>query len=687
MKNIINRIYQNQSIIYKIFLFVMVVFSIVYFFPKGGKFKYEFQKGKPWQYETLLAPFDFSIQKTDDEISIEKQEIIGESNVYFEYKEEVKLTVQQKFSEVYDKIINEKGFQEVVESAIYKKTAKDLIEYIYKRGFVDTSVKDILSDNKVVLLRKQQEVSEIQYGKFITPNEILPLINSSLRNQIDHTYKSIITNVLTEVLVPNVFFDQKYTDKDLQELLNTISYTKGKVSTKELIIVRGDIVEGKKLEVLNSLKAEYTSQIWTKKNYVWILTGYIILVSLAMGMLMLFLYLDRKEIFENNTHVTFIFLNVLLMVFLETFIIKHMSEYLYVVPICILPIVMKAFFDARVALFSYLLMVLMLGFVVPNSFEYIYLQTIAGFVTILTVSDLHKRGNLFISVIKITLVYMLTYLAFYIIHEGGVSQIRSSYFGLFALNGVLSFLSVFLIWLYEKLFGLVSDITLLELSSTNSLLLRDLNEKAPGTFQHSMQVANLAEAAANEINANVMLVRTGALYHDIGKMLDPFYFTENQSTSVNPHNELSPKDSAKIIIGHVIEGIELAKKHRLPDRIIDFIRTHHGTSLVYYFYKKEQDANPDVKVNLDDFRYPGPIPFSKETSILMMCDAAEAASKSLSEPSATAIDELIERIIEKQKSEGQFLNANITLKEIESVKKVIKKKLKNIYHLRIEYPE
>lgn len=280
---------------------------------------------------------------------------------------------------------------------------------------------------------------------------------------------------------------------------------------------------------------------------------------------------------------------------------------------------------------------------------------------------------------------MLTYLAFYIIHEGGISQIKISYFGLFALNGVLSFLSVFLIWLYEKLFGLVSDVTLLELSNTNSVLLRELNEKAPGTFQHSMQVANLAEAAANAINANVMLVRTGALYHDIGKILSPFSFTENQTTGLNPHNELTPKDSAEIIINHVIKGIELAKKERLPDRIIDFIRTHHGTSLVYYFYKKELDTNPE-HLDIEDFRYPGPLPFSRETSILMMCDAAEAASKSLMNPTAVEIDELIEKIIEKQKVEGQFLNSNITLKEIEKVKKVIKKKLKNMHHVRIEYP-
>ncbi len=686
MKNIINSIYQNQSIIYKVFLFVIVVFSIVYFFPNGGQFKYEFQKGKPWQYKNLFAPFDFAIKKNTEELEVEKSTLIKKSNIYFVVNPKVAFEVAQKFERLFNQKITESGFELNYETAIYKKTATDFIHHVYKKGFVDVSQKEVLNPEKIVLLKNQQELIKTTYATLITPQEILPLINNVLKDQVSFAYKNLITNVLAEVLEPNLFYDDEYTQKEINEKLELLTYTKGKVAAKELIIARGDIVEGKKLEVLNSLKQEYESQIWTKKNYRWILTGYVILVSLAMGMLMLFLYLDRIEIFENNTKVTFIFLNVLLMVFLETLVIKHFSDYLYVVPVCILPIVFKTFFDSRLAMFAYSLMIIMLGFVVPNSFEYIYLQIIAGFATILTVSEIHKRGNLFISIIKITLVYMLTYLAFYIIHEGGVHQIKSNYFILFALNGVLSFLSVFLIWLYEKLFGLVSDITLLELSNTNSLLLRELNEKAPGTFQHSMQVANLAEAAANEINANVMLVRTGALYHDIGKILNPFYFTENQSTSVNPHHELSPKDSATIIIGHTLEGIELAKKYRLPDRVIDFIRTHHGTSLVYYFYKKELETNPEG-VNKDDFRYPGPLPFSKETCILMMCDAAEAASKSLQEPTATAIDELIERIIEKQKAEGQFLNANITLKEIESVKKVIKKKLKNIYHVRIEYPE
>jgi putative nucleotidyltransferase with HDIG domain len=330
---------------------------------------------------------------------------------------------------------------------------------------------------------------------------------------------------------------------------------------------------------------------------------------------------------------------------------------------------------------------LLLGYIVPNSFEFIYLHIIAGIVTILTVSELYKRANLFISVAQITLIYMITYFAFSIIREGNASQINLDYFMMFAVNGLLSFLSIILIYIYEKVFGLVSDVTLLELSNTNTKLLRELNEKAPGTFQHSMQVANLAEAAANEIGANSMLVRTGALYHDIGKMLNPMYFIENQSTGVNPHNDLSPRDSSQIITDHVIKGVELAKKYNLPDRIIDFIRTHHGTSSTYYFYKKEQELNPDTKIDIKKFQYQGPIPFSKETAILMMCDAAEAASKSIKNPTALLISDLIDKIIDKQMADNQFLNSDITFREIKVIKKVVKKKLMNMYHLRVEYPE
>jgi len=682
MKNIINKIYQNNSLIYKVFLFLITTVLIVYFFPKGGKFKYELQKGKPWHYENLYAPFDFAIQKSSELITSEKNEIIKNSKMYFEYNLELIDEVKKEMSARFKTAVSDSlYYEELLEQG------NSIVDVIYKEGFIvagsETRVEKANSD---VVLRKGNEIEEIRFDKFVFSKDLFRLIQSEIEENTSRLYKDIIISVLTEVVKPNVSFDQRFTEKALQGAISSISYTTGLISADQLIISRGDIVEGEKLAILNSLKEEYKSQIWSQSNYSWIVFGYTVLVALALLMLLLFLRKDRSEIFDDNTKVTFIFFNILLMIFLVTLTIKYRVDYLYVVPLSILPIVLKAFFDARLGLFTHVLTVLLLGFVVPNSFEFIYLQIIAGIVTILTVSELYKRANLFISVGQITLIYMLTYFAFSIIHEGNITKMKWDYFALFALNGVLSFLSLFLIWLYEKLFGLVSDVTLLELSNTNSKLLRDLNEKAPGTFQHSMQVANLAEAAANEIGANSMLVRTGALYHDIGKMVNPMYFTENQSTAVNPHDELPPKDSARIIIDHVLNGIELAKKNGLPDRIIDFIRTHHGTSTVYYFLKKEEEGNLD-SIKKEDFQYPGPIPFSKETAILMMSDAAEAASKSLKTPTAQSIDVLIDKITAKQMENGQFRNAAITFKEIETIKKVLKKKLKNIYHLRIEYPE
>jgi len=326
-----------------------------------------------------------------------------------------------------------------------------------------------------------------------------------------------------------------------------------------------------------------------------------------------------------------------------------------------------------------------LGFIVPNSFEYLFLQIIAGIVTILTVSELSKRANLFISVGQITLVYILGYFAFFIIQEGNVQLIEWKNFAYFILCGMITLFAFPLIYIYEKIFGLVSEVSLLELSNTNTKLLKELSNKAPGTFHHSLNVANLSEAAANEIGANSMLVRVGALYHDIGKIINATSFTENQLNAVNILEDLQPKEAAKVIIDHVIKGIEIARKNKLPDRVVDFIRTHHGTSVVYYFYKKEQDNNGEA--NEDDFRYPGPKPFSKETAILMMADSVEAASKSLKDPTSSKIDAFVENIVNKQMEHGQFINANITFKEIETIKKVLKKKLNNIYHLRVEYPE
>ncbi|CAI8436067.1 MAG: Cyclic-di-AMP phosphodiesterase PgpH [Polaribacter sejongensis] len=686
MNNIVNKLYQNNTIIYKVILFLVATTAIVYLFPKGGQFKYDFSNGQLWKYDNLYAPFDFAIQKTTEEIAIEKKEVALNSKLYFLQDFDVEKTVNANYKRRIS-LIKESDSLSIEEVMRLSEIGQKVIDTIYKKGFLEVVSQQKLSNkNEIVAVRKGNEVADVIFKNLLTSKEVLKLIRNNLEQEAAYYGKIKMLNLLSEIIKPNISFDAVYSKKVVENQLKNISYTKGKVTLGKLIILKGDIVEGKKLAILSSLKSESESQVWTESNYNWIILGYTILVSLALLMLLLFLRKYRLEIYENNNKVSFIFFNVFSMIFIQTLVVKYNSDFLYVVPLSVLPIVLKAFFDARLGLFTHVLTVLLLGYIVPDSFEFIYLHIIAGIVTILTVSELYKRANLFISVAQITLIYMVTYFAFSIIKEGNASQINWTYFMLFAANGLLSFLSIILIYMYEKVFGLVSDVTLLELSNTNTKLLRLLNEKAPGTFQHSMQVANLAESAANEIGANSMLVRTGALYHDIGKMLNPMYFTENQSTGVNPHNDLSPRDSSKIITEHVIKGVELAKKHKLPDRVIDFIRTHHGTSLTYYFYMKEQELNPETTVDITKFQYQGPIPFSKETAILMMCDAAEAASKSLTMPTAQSISDLIDKIINKQMADNQFLNSDITFREIEIIKKVIKKKLMNIYHLRVEYP-
>ena len=687
MSDFINKIYRNNTIIYKVILFLITTVAIVYLFPKGGQFKYDFSNGQLWKYDNLYATFDFAIQKTDEEINVEKKQIEVNAKLYFQYDAEVVNQVKYSFTEKISKLKLADSLTETKKLSL-KRVGENIIEEIYKYGYLEVISEDRVSElDEIVALKKENEVQDILFKNLFNSKEVLALINTEIGSKELSYNQNLLLNILASVIKPNVSYDKEFTEKIIQNDIDHISYTKGKVSEGELIILKGDIVEGKKLAILNSLKSESESKIWTDSNYNWIVLGYTILVSLALLMLLLFLHKYRTEIYENNNKVTFIFFNVFAIIFIQTLVIKYNSDYLYVVPLSILPIIIKAFFDARLGLFSHVLTVLLLGYIVPNSFEFIYLHIIAGIVTILTVSELYKRANLFISVAQITGIYMLTYFAFSVIKEGNASQINWDYFVLFAMNGLLSFLSIILIYIYEKVFGLVSDVTLLELSNTNTKLLRQLNEEAPGTFQHSMQVANLAEAAANEIGANSMLVRTGALYHDVGKMLNPMYFIENQATGVNPHNDLSPKDSSKIITDHVIKGVELAKKNNIPDRIIDFIRTHHGTSSTYYFYKKEQELNPDTDVDIEKFKYKGPIPFSKETAILMMCDAAEAASKSIKNPTAQSISDLIDKIIDKQMADNQFVNSDITFREIKLIKKVIKKKLMNIYHLRVEYPE
>ncbi len=681
MKNLFSLFAKNQSLIYKVFLFIFSTLLIIYFLPKGGQFKYNFQKGKPWQYENLYAPFSFTIKKDDEALKKEIEEIQANSIPYFEYNEGVVQNVLDNFqSNLETKYVDSlyKTSKNTVE-----KLGDALITEAYKNGMTDEI--HAYEDDRLIYLKNGNEIEERNYSQLFKKENLNKKVREVVEKNKTDDVQVLLYNTLNEAFDPNVKLDTKLTKSSIDAEIKALNPNRGIIEKGGRIIAKGEVVEGDKYQILNSLKAEFQSQIWSKNNYLWLLVGYSMLVSLVFLMLFLFLKNYRPYIYNNNTKVTFIFFNIFLMVFLTTVVLKVHADYVYVVPICILPLILKAFFDPRVGLFVHVLTILLLGFIVPNSFEYMFLQFIAGIVTILTVSELYKRANLFISVGQITLIYIIGYFAFFVIQEGNIETMEWQNFQYFVLCGLATLFAHPLIYFYEKIFGLVSDVSLLELSDTNSKLLKELSNKAPGTFHHSLNVANLAEASANEIGANSMLVRVGALYHDIGKMLNPAMFTENQANSINSHNELDPKESAKIIIDHVIKGIEIARKNNLPDRVIDFIRTHHGTSLVYYFYKKEREEQGSA--NKEDFIYPGPIPFSKETAILMMADSVEAASKSLKEPSSTIIDEFVEKIINNQMAQGQFLNADITFKEIEMIKKVLKKKLNNIYHLRVEYPE
>lgn len=677
-----DNLYKQQSLIFKYILYIAAVAFIVFFLPKGGKFKYEFQKGKPWQFENLYAPFDFSIKKTDSEIAKEQQSIESTQLPYYNYDQKIVDDVREKFERKFDEKWNNTGLRNSQKNRL-EHFSKAILDSIYVKGILQNNGKQI--QQSFIYLVKDNEAKKVRVSDFYRVNEINELVANVLVENDLSIFENETQSLFFDLIAPNVSFDNNLTQKARNEALSKLSFTRGTVDQGRLIIAKGEVVEAENLKVLESLKAEYESELWTASNYYYILIGYTVLVALVLLMLFLFLKKYRKTVYDNNVKVTFIFFNILLMVFITTMVIKYNDQLVFVVPLCILPLILKTFFDARLGLFVHVLAVLILGFVVPNSFEYIFLQIITGIVTILTVSELYKRANLFVSVGQITLIYIIGYLAFHTIHEGDLSDIEWYTLGLFLLNGMITLFVQPLIYIYEKLFGLVSDVSLLELSDTNSKLLKELSNKAPGTFHHSLQVANLAEAAANEIGANAMLVRVGALYHDIGKMNDPTFFTENQITNVNPHDELTPKDSARIIIDHVIKGIEIARKNNIPDRIIDFIRSHHGTTLVYYFYKKQKDL--DGEVNEEDFRYPGPLPFSRETAILMMADSVEAASKSLKDPTFLVIDEFVDKIISGQMKANQFLNADITFKEIETIKKIFKQKLINIYHLRVEYPE
>ena len=704
MVKFFSTIKKYYNIAFKTLLFVITVILILFLFPTQGKFRFEFQKGMPWKHDNLIAPFNFAIQKSDKEISGEKDSVLNNFKPYFKFDNKI----QKNQLDLFHKNFNT-NWKSYTEKKQYKNLSKNKLEeiktdcnnycdsilnYIYSNGVVQFS--EILEQTKKgssIIVVKNNVAEERDVAKIFTPKISYNYIKQNISEKFSTNNKSskkidfLNSLKLYDYVVPNLFYDEETSNKIKQNLINNISLSKGMVQAGELIVTKGEIINSKKFLILKSLKSEYEKSLGTSTNYHLILFGQIILIFASVLVLFLFLYNFRKEILKHNLKTTFILLLVLLSVLTASVVIKSNMISLYVIPFAILPIIISTFYDDRLALFIHTITILLIGFIVPNGFEFVFLQFIAGIVAIFSLSQIHRRGQLFVSSILVIISYCIVYFGMAIIQEGNIREINLYNFAWFAGNGLLLLSAYPLIYLFEKLFGFLSDITLMELSDTNNELLRELAEKAPGSFQHSLQVANLSEEAIFKLGGNPLLVRTGALYHDIGKSFNPQYFIENQVAGINPHDKLSFEKSAQIIIEHVTKGVEIAKKHKLPYQIISFIETHHGTTKTKYFYHSFINKYPDKKVDISKFTYPGPAPFSKETAVLMMADSVEAASRSLKVYTDETINELIDKIIDTQINEGQLDNVELTFKDITTIKNIFKNKIKNIYHTRIEYPE
>jgi len=685
MRKLANYLKNNYSFIYKIFLFVISVFVLGLIFPRQGIFKYEYSKGKPWLHEDLIAPFDFPVYKSDARLKTEQQQALLEVPPCFSYKQDMKDNamnlLEDEFMNRWDSgntIDNKEGHFQI---------AQQILDTILSRGIIERhSVLNTPDVDKILLLTSDNIAHETLLTSLFTLNEAQHFIRASLDNLIEGD-DTFLFSLVSNALVQNVIYNEQASMRLRNEALQSVSLTRGMVQKGERIISRGELISEENFQLLESLRKEYESQLGSSGDFFFIRLGQLILLSISMMSLALFLFMFRRDIVNENKKLLLLLLVIILMVLGTGLMVKYNIDYLYLLPVCILPVIVRAFFDVRLALLIHVITIFILGFLVPNSFEFVFLQLMAGIITIISISSLKRRSQFSLTSVMIFFTYSAIYSGMMLIREGGFESIEYINYAFFAGSAFLTLFSQPLIYVFEKIFGYITDVTLIELSDTNNKLLRQLSQKAPGTFQHSLQVANLAEEVIYEIGGNGLLVRAGALYHDIGKMDMPLYFVENQLTGVNPHDDLSPKESAQIIMSHIIKGVEKAKKHKLPEALIDFIRTHHGTRKTGYFYALARQQHDEEGFNEEDYTYHGPVPYSRETAVLMMADSVEAASRSLVRPDEGKIENLVEQIISDQLENSQFDNADITLRDISKAKKILKRKLMNIYHLRIEYPE
>lgn len=662
----------------KTVLVCITVAIIVWFLPRNEGRMYRYDVGKPWMYGSVIAKFDFPIYKTDEAIKHEQDSLLKHFQPYYSLNPLIEKKQVERFLHDYEQGIN--GLPKEYVGIVAKQ-----MQEIYQMGIINTNEYNNIFKDSTSMIR------------FVSGKNAKSLKVSSFYSTIaayEHIFakeklaaqRAILSRCnLNNYIEANIVYDKEKSDAEKNDLLSSIPLASGMVMSGQKIIDRGEIVNDYTCRVLNSFDKEMKRRSSTQDEIMTTFIGQILFVLILVMMFTSYLTLFRKDYFEKPRSLTMLYTMITLFPILVSMMMKHNFFSVYIIPFAMAAIFVRVFMDSRTAFITHVTMILICAAAVKYQYEFIIVQLASGLVAIYSLRELSKRSQIFITAILVTISSCIVYLALQLMQDNQVFNIDPSMYTYFIINGIFLLLSYPMMYLIEKMFGFISNVTLFELSNTNKGLLRNLSEIAPGTFQHSITVGNLAAEIANRIHANSLLVRTGALYHDIGKMTNPVFFTENQA-GVNPHDQLSDLESAQIIISHVTEGLKLAEKFNLPGIIKDFISTHHGTGLTKYFYINYCNEHPDEQVDKEMFQYPGPNPFTREQAILMMADTVEAASRSLNEYTEESISTLTNKLIDRQVAGGFFRECPITFRDIALAKSVLIERLKSIYHTRISYP-
>ena len=661
--------------------FIIVGLLILFFFPHEGKFRYSFVEGRPWQYGLLIAPFDFPINKAEAEIKREQDSIQTQSFPYFKRNEDVLRRQIQSFNEYF------RYHSSIHNSSYYKKYFEEKLEKVYNTGIISANDSKFLQDNhySTMMIFRDNLAEPHTVKEFYTIRNAYSFIlnNCPPELSLEELRKLMPDNYLVE----NLEFDEAMTEKVKQELLRKISPSNGMVQAGEKIVDRGVIIDAAVYNKLRSLKIKYDEQSGTVSRQIGLWIGTFIIIGGLIACFYFYFSYFRKRIYAKKKDMIFLLFILTLFTLLTEVSIKYALFNVYIIPYAIIPIVVRTFFDSRTAQMTHLVTILICSLLIPLSFEFILMQLIVCYVALYVLKGLSKRSELMKCALFIFAAYILVYLGLMLFQEGNFLKISERMLLFFGINFLFVLFTYPFIYILEKVFGYISNVTLVELSDINTTLLKQLSESCPGTFQHSLQVSMLGVAAATKVDANPQLIRTGALYHDLGKMKNPNFFIENKIEGYNPHENLSFEESARIITDHVPEGVRIAEKHDIPQAIVKFIKTHHGRGKAKFFYNSFRNQFPDAEIDEEVFSYSCDNPDTKETAILMMADSVEAASRSLTEYSEESIRILVNKIIDIQIADGLLSESPLTFKNITDIKDVFVERLLSVYHSRIVYPE